>query len=61
MCDTINDEGIVPISSSVFNLRDKMDSCRQCHKQNLQSDMFSVGLGEFECVPCYYKDDYEPE
>jgi hypothetical protein len=61
MCDTINDEGIVPISSSVFNLRDEMDQCYKCHSQHLQSEMLPVGLGEYKCVKCYYSDDDEPE
>ena len=60
MCDTVNDEGVVPIEGTCFNVPDNMTECRKCHKQCLESDMLPVGLGEYECINCYYIiDDYE--
>jgi hypothetical protein len=56
MCDTVNDEGIIPISSSVFNLRDELDKCCKCGKEYMQSDMVDLGCGEYKCTDCIRKD-----
>jgi hypothetical protein len=54
---TVNDEGIVPISSSVFNLPDELDKCCECGKSYMQSDMLDVGCDIYKCFDCLTTED----
>jgi hypothetical protein len=53
MWPTVNDEGIVPISSNVYNLPDELDKCCKCGESYMQSDMIYIGLWDYECFDCY--------